>query len=65
MRLEIDLLDPENPFEIDDGNSPHLHKHLPEDEHGRLVAVGPVDILDVYLYGDPTFYEAREDGSAD
>jgi hypothetical protein len=25
----------------------------------------PTDILDAYLYGDPTFYEAVEEGAAD
>ena len=64
-RLDWRLLDAEDPFEIDDGNRPHLYKHLPEDDHGRLVAVGPEDVLDVYLYGDPSFFEANEDGPAD
>jgi hypothetical protein len=64
-RLDPDLLDAENPFEIDDGNRPHLHKHLPEDDRGRLVAIGPEDILDGYICGDPIFYEAKEGGAAD
>jgi hypothetical protein len=64
-RFDVDLLDSENPFEIDGGNGPHLNKHLPDDDHGRPVAVGPMDILDVYLNGDPTFYEASEAGPAD
>lgn len=64
-RLDPDLLDPENPFEIDDGNRPHLFKHLPEDDHGRPVLVGPEDILDAYIYGDPRFYTASEFGAAD
>jgi hypothetical protein len=51
-RFDIDLLDPDNPFEIDDGNRPHLYKHLPVAD-GRHVSVGVEDILDVYLYGDP------------
>jgi hypothetical protein len=65
QRLDPDLLDIENPFEIDDGNRQHLYKHLPEDDQGRPVAVGPDDILDAYSYGDPIFYEAREGGAAD
>jgi hypothetical protein len=64
-RLDPDLLDPENPFEIDYGNRAHLFKHLPEDDKGRPVAVGPVDILDAYIYGDPVFYPADESGAAD
>jgi hypothetical protein len=65
VRFDIDLLDPENPFEIDDGNRVHLIKHLPEDDHGRPVPVGPEDLLDIYLYGDPSYFEANEDGAAD
>jgi hypothetical protein len=64
-RLDPDLLDPENPFEIDDGNRMHLFKHLLEDDKGRPVAVGPPDILDAYTYGDPIFYPADESGAAD
>jgi hypothetical protein len=65
VRFDWRLLDTEDPFEIDDGNRPHLFKHLPTDGRGRPVAVGPEDILDVYLYGDPSFYKASEDGPAD
>jgi len=43
----------------------HLFKHLPDDDHGRPVAVGPEDILDAYIYGDPAFYPADEYGEAD
>jgi len=64
-KLDVDLLDPENPFEIDDGNRPHLYKHLPEDDKGRPVAVGTEDVLDAYIYGDAAFYEADPAGSAD
>jgi hypothetical protein len=65
VRFDFRLLDAEDPFEIDDGNRPHLFKHLPVDGRGRPVAVGLEDILDVYLYGDPLFFEANEGGSAD
>jgi len=64
-RLDIDPLDPEDPFEIDDGNKIHLFKHLPQDDRGRPVAVGPADILDLYLYGNPDYYPARACGAAD
>jgi hypothetical protein len=65
VRFDIDLLDSENPFEIDEGNRPHLHKHLPEDDRGRPVLVGPSDILDVYLDGDPSYFEGSAAGAAD
>lgn len=65
VRLDLDLLDLEDPFEIDDGNRVHLMKHLPSDENGRPVAVGPQDILDLYLYGDPDYYPADQGGQAD
>ncbi len=65
VRFDLRLLDADDPFEIDDGNRPHLFKHLPMDRRGRLVAVGPEDILDVYLDGDPSFFEANEAGPAD
>jgi hypothetical protein len=64
-RLDPNLLDAEDPFEIDDGNRVHLIKHLPDDDRGRPVAVGPEEIVDAYVYGDPIFYEPREDGEAD
>jgi hypothetical protein len=63
-RFEIDLLDPNYPFEIDDGNRPHLYKHLPV-AGDRYVSVGVEDILDVYLYGDPMYEPGAEDGVAD
>ena len=54
------------PFEIDDGNRPHLYKHLPTDDTGRYVAVGVEDIFDAYRDGDPSFYEPADDsGEAD
>jgi hypothetical protein len=65
QRFDFDLLDPEDPFEIDEGNRPHLYKHLPQDDSGQLVAVGPEDILDAYIYGDSRYYEAKEGGQAD
>jgi hypothetical protein len=37
VRFDWRLLDAEDPFEIDDGNRPHLHKHLPDDGRGRIV----------------------------
>ncbi len=64
VRFDLDQLDAEDPFEIDEGNRPHLYKHLPT-RRGRSVPVGAGEILDVYLLGDPAYFEAREDDSAD
>lgn len=63
-RFDIDLLDPDDPFEIDDQNRPHLYKHLPA-VSGRYVAVDVDAILDVYLYGDPMYVPGHERGKAD
>jgi hypothetical protein len=53
-RFDVDLLDPEQPFEFDGDNLPHLLKHV----------YTPADIYDVYE-GLPVFYEADPRGSAD
>jgi hypothetical protein len=54
-RLDIDLLDARDPFELDMlGNVPHLFKH------GYSVD----DVYDVWS-SDPTFFEGHEDGPAD
>lgn len=63
-RFDLDLLDPNDPFEIDDRNRPHLYKHLPVAED-RYVSVGVEDILDVYLYGDPMYEPGDEEHEAD
>jgi hypothetical protein len=63
-RFDINLLDPDDPFEIDDGNRPHLYKHLPV-VAGKPITVGVEDLYDVYTFGNPLFYPAREDGAAD
>lgn len=63
-RFDPDLLDPDDPFEMDMGNLPHLHKHLPT-ERGRQIVVGPEDLLDVFLFGRPLFYPADPAGEAD
>ena len=47
-RLDLDSLDLEDPFELDDVNRPHLYKHPP---------YGEEDILDV-LVSDPEFFPA-------
>ena len=55
-RFDIDALDPEDPFEIDDDNLPHLAKHAPFTSE---------DVLDAWAFGAPVFYPAAEDGPAD
>ncbi len=48
-------LDPEDPFEIDEGNEAKLYGHPP---------FGPSDVYDVY-FGAPLFYEYTGQGSAE
>ena len=55
-RFDIDALDPDDPFEIDEANLPHLAKHAPFTAE---------DTLDAWTFGDPLFYPAAEDGPAD
>ena len=50
-RFDLDALDPDDPFEIDDGNRPHLAKHAPYTEH---------DVLDAYHCGEPRYFPAPE-----
>jgi hypothetical protein len=65
MRFDYTLLDPEHPFELDDGNRPHLNKHLPTNARGDTVPVLIEDVLDMYRHGVPRFYEADDYGDAD
>lgn len=53
MPFDLDALDPEDPFELDDGNRPHLAKH----EH-----FSEADLLDIYA--DALYYPGAEGGSA-
>lgn len=55
-RFDMEALDPEDPFELDDGNIPHLAKHAPFTAN---------DALDAWAFGQPLFYPAAEDGPAD
>jgi hypothetical protein len=54
-RLDVDALDPDDPFEVDAGNAPHLAKHLLMVD-GRPVIVTIGDVRD--YYGATVFYEA-------
>jgi len=55
LSVVLSLLDPDDPFEIDEANGPHLAA-----EQG----LGLEDALDV-LFGDPEFYDDDSGGSAD
>ena len=55
-RFDLEALDPDDPFEFDRGNLPHLAKHAPFTAN---------DALDAWAFGDPLFYPAAEDGPAD
>jgi hypothetical protein len=64
-RFDTNELDPEDPFEVDESNRAHLYKHIANDK-GRQIAIGPEDLVDVYLFGSPIFYPADpEKGDAD
>jgi hypothetical protein len=53
MEVNLDELDPEDPFELDTDNRPHLFKHPYSEE----------DLYDIYY--DALYYPAREGGAAD
>ena len=63
-RFDPNQLDPDDPFEIDAGNRPHLYKHLPTGARGRYVAIGEEDLYDLWMAG-PIFDPAKDDGPAD
>jgi hypothetical protein len=48
--FDPDDLDPEDPFELDEGNRPKLCRHFPYTE---------ADLLDIY-YADPMYYPTGE-----
>jgi hypothetical protein len=55
-RFDPELLDPDDPFEIDDGNRPHLAKHSPHTD---------ADLMDAWNDPNLLFAEAAADGPAD
>jgi hypothetical protein len=55
-RFDPARLDPDGPFEIDDGNRPHLAKHAP---------YSPDDLIDVWADPGAVFLPAAADGPAD
>lgn len=64
-RFDYDLLDEDDPFEIDKVNERHLYKHLPTDDSGRLIRVGVSDIYDGFRDGDASYFKPRKDNGAD
>lgn len=54
-RFDYDLLDDEDPFELDWGNRPHLYKH------GTLSEGDLYDVWD----NEPLFFPAPAEGAAD
>ena len=63
-RFKFDLLDSDDPFEIDDENRPHLYKHV-EGDDGRWIGVGIDDLLDLWSSIATEFLEAKAVGPAD
>lgn len=55
--LDPAALDPDEPFEIDAANRPHLFKHHARSS-GQVIALGEEDVYDVF-YHDPQFERAR------
>jgi len=55
-RFDLEALDPDDPFELDHDNVPHLAKHAPFTAD---------DALDAWTFGQPLFYPAADDGPAD
>ncbi len=55
-RFDPDALDPDEPFELDADNIPHLAKHAPFTAE---------DAVDAWTFGDPLFYPASDEGPAD
>lgn len=49
-------LDPDDPFEIDEDNEPHLYSHSYVDG-GKVLALSPPDLYDIF-WGAPLFARA-------
>jgi hypothetical protein len=52
-RLDLDALDPDDPFEFDSGNLPRLAKHAPFTAE---------DVLDAWAFGEPLLFYPSADG---
>lgn len=60
-RLDVSLLDPDDPFEVDADNWPHLYKHSFARPNGRSVRIELPDVLDLYVWNAGLFYPADLD----
>lgn len=58
-RLDVDLLDADDPFEVDQDNAPHLAKHLVMVD-GRPVRVSIDDVRALFAWGAVRFYESDQ-----
>jgi len=58
QRFDLSLLDPDDPFEVDSMNWPHLYKHAFARPNGRPLTIELSDILDAYVWGAALFYPA-------
>src|SRR5262249_8280964 len=66
MPLDPDLLDPDDPFEVDARNRPHLHKHDFWTPEGRYLKVDIDDIRDLWAWGAVVLLPPyQEEGDAD
>lgn len=64
VRFDIDLLDAEDPFEIDEDNRPHLYKHVVV-EGNQTIGLTEDHVYEIYLWGDPQYFPATSTGPAD
>src|SRR5258708_37742255 len=58
VRFDLSMLDPDDPFEVDAGNWPHLYKHTFERPNRRPVRIELPDVLDLYVWDRAFFYPA-------
>jgi hypothetical protein len=57
-RFDLSPLDPDDPFEVDADNWPHLYKHTFQRPDGRPVRIELLDVLDRYGWGGMLPYPA-------
>ena len=63
MPFDIDELDPDDPFEIDERNAPHLFKHSFQ-RRGRGLRIDIDDVRQWYSWGEAYFFEPQAGGDA-
>jgi hypothetical protein len=59
-RFDIDLLDPDDPFEVDDVNRPHLYKHAFTRPDGAQIRIELRDVWDLWAWNAVLLYPADE-----